>query len=80
MKAYLEATRQLYQPNIDAMRNSLPDLGESLLSAAVDLSRELSLDRLDRLAAQLNSALTNLQHLRKAIIAERGGVMRGGTG
>ena len=71
MKAHLEAVTQLYQPNIDAIRNSLPDLGEALHIAAVDLSRDCSLERVDQMLARLNSAQSNLQHLRKAMVAER---------
>jgi hypothetical protein len=73
-------TRQIYAPSVSTMQKNLPDIGSSLDTACSELSRHLSLDKLDRLAAQLNSALTNLVHLRKAIIAERGGVHRGGTG
>jgi len=78
MKAHLEAVTQLYQPDLDSLRNSLPDLGESLNSTAHELARDLNLERLDQLLARLNSAQSSLQHLRKALIAERGGVQRGG--
>jgi hypothetical protein len=78
MKAYLSAVAQLYQPNLDAMRSSLPDIGSSLDTACCELARDLSLDKLDRLAARLNSAQTNLTHLRKALFAES--VERHGTG
>jgi hypothetical protein len=72
--------RQIYAPSVSTMQKNLPDIGASLDTACSELSRELSLDRLDRLAAQLNSVQTNLLHLRKALIAERGGVHRAGTG
>ncbi len=66
----LKLARQLYQPDISMMRNSLPDLGESLHTAAIDLERDCTLERLDGLAAKLNSAYTSLQHLRKAMVQE----------
>jgi hypothetical protein len=78
MKSHLEAVTQLYQPSTESLRVNLPNMGKSLDTACCELARDLSLVRLDRLAAQLNSAQSSLQHLRKALIAERGGVQRGG--
>jgi hypothetical protein len=80
MKAYLDSVTRLYRSNLDTIGASLPDIGSSLDTACCELSRDLSLDKLDRLAARLNAAQTSLQHLRKAMIAEQGGVQRGGTG
>jgi hypothetical protein len=70
--------RQIYAPSVSTMQENLPDIGSSLDAACSELSRELSLDKLDRLSAQLNSAQTNLTHLRKALVAER--VESHGTG
>jgi hypothetical protein len=67
----LELARRLYAPSTGTMQKNLPDIGQSLDAGFCELSRELSLDRLDRLTAQLNSAQTNLVHLRKALVAER---------
>jgi hypothetical protein len=75
-----EQQYQLYAPSVSTMRKNLFCIGSSIDTACCELSRDLSLDKLDRLTAQLNSAQTSLQHLRKAMIAEQGGVQRGGTG
>jgi hypothetical protein len=80
MQSYMDAVIQLYQPNLDAMRNSLPDLGQSLNVAAIDLARDCTVERLDLLLARLQGAETALVHLRKALIADKSGVQRGGTG
>jgi hypothetical protein len=79
MQSYMDAVIQLYQPNLDAMRNSLPDLGQSLNVAAIDLARDCTVERLDLLLARLQGAETALVHLRKALIADKSGVQRGGT-
>ena len=71
--------RRMFAPDIDAMRCSLPDVGESLNTAALELARDLNLERLDQMLARLKSAESNLVHLRKAMIAERG-VCGAGTG
>jgi hypothetical protein len=72
MKANFEAAKQLYQPNFEAMRCSLPDLGESLHNAAIDLSHDCTLERLDQMLARIKSAESNLVHLRKALVTSRG--------
>ena len=63
--------RQLYSPSVESIRLSLPDVGSSLDTACCELAHDLTLDRLDRLSAQLNAAQTSLQHLRKAMVAKR---------
>jgi hypothetical protein len=70
--------RQIYAPSVSTIQKNLPDIGSSLDTACCELSNDCTLDRLDRLAAQLNSAQTNLIHLRKAMISER--VESHGTG
>jgi hypothetical protein len=80
MKAHLEAVRQLYQPDIESMRRSLPDLGESLHTAAIELSRDCSVERVDLMITRLKGAESGLVHLRKALAVERGGVRGAGTG
>ena len=60
--------RQLYRPDADAMRLRLPDLGESLHNAAVELGRDLTPDRCDQFAARLQTALDFTRHLRRALV------------
>lgn len=66
----MDQISRLYQPSIESQASHLHDLGEALHTAAIDLSRDCSLDRLDRFSAQLNAAQTSLQHLRKALAAK----------
>ena len=61
---------KLYQSNADSMRARLPDLGESLHNAAIDLSHECTLERIDQLLLLLKGAETSLLHLRRAVIEE----------
>jgi hypothetical protein len=68
--ADIERARYRSGPSIDAMRKSLPDVGLALNTACLELERELTPERLDRLMAQLNAAQTNLLHLRLAMVAE----------
>jgi hypothetical protein len=65
----MELARRLFAPSAETMRINLSDIGQSLDTGFCELSRDCSLDRLDRLSAQLNSAQTNLTHLRKALIS-----------
>ena len=61
---------KLYQSNADAMRARLPDLGESLHNAAIDRSRDCTLERIDQLLSRLKGAETSLLHLCRAVIEE----------
>ena len=70
MDAYLAATKQPYQPNFDAMKNSLLDLGESLHIAAVDLASDCTLVRIDLMVSRLKGAEASLVHLRKTLATE----------
>ena len=76
----LDLARRLYAPSAESLRGNLPAMADSLSAACYELERDLTLDRLDRLTAQLSAAQTNLVHLRKALISEQSGVHRGGTG
>jgi hypothetical protein len=67
----MELARRLFAPSAETMRINLSDIGQSLDTACCELSHDLSLPRLDRLSAQLNSAQTNLTHLRKALVQEQ---------
>ena len=69
----IENARRQFQPSISGMRSSLPDVGESINTACIDLERDLTLERLDDLMARLNAAQQNLGHLRRAMVAELGG-------
>jgi hypothetical protein len=63
--------RALYaRPDASAMIKHLPDLGQSLQSAAIDLAKDCSLPRIDEMLARLKGAETSLLHLRRAL-AER---------
>jgi len=55
-------------PDLDAMRARLPDLGESLHNAAIDLGRDLTLERVDEYMARLKGAQTNMTHMRRALV------------
>ena len=57
---------KLYQSNVGAMRARLPDLGESLHIAAIDLSKDCTIPRIDEMLARLKGAETSLIHLRRA--------------
>ncbi|MCF6225766.1 MAG: hypothetical protein L3J22_05605 [Xanthomonadales bacterium] len=69
-RAENDLVRQLYQPDVEAMRNSLPGLGESLHNAASELASDFTLARIDSMVSRLKSAQTNLVHLRKALVQE----------
>jgi hypothetical protein len=55
------------RPDLGAMRLRLPDLGESLHTSALELSRELSLDRCDRMLDRIRGAEHSIRHLRQAL-------------
>lgn len=73
MISEIELQRQLYAPTVSTMQKNLTCIGSSLDTACCELSRDLSLVRLDRLAARLKAAQTNLAHLRKALVQEQSG-------
>jgi hypothetical protein len=59
-----------YQANADAIRARLPDLGESLRNAAIDLACDCTLARVDEMLASIKGAETLLLHLRRGLAAE----------
>ena len=71
MTTYMDAVTRLYEPNLEARRKSLPDLGQALNTAALELARDLTLERLDMMLARVKSAQDNLTQLRKSLVAER---------
>lgn len=67
----IDKRRMLYGPSVQSMREHLPDLGEALHTAAIDLARDCSLERVDQMLARIKGAESNLIHLRKAMIAKQ---------
>ena len=66
----IERARHKSQPSIDSLIARLPDLGESIRNAAVDLSDNCTLEGVDALLSRLQTATTSLVHLRKAMTTE----------
>ena len=66
----MDQIRRLYQPSIESQASHLPDLGESLHTAAIDLSRDCTLERVDLMLARIKGAEATLVHLRKALAVE----------
>jgi hypothetical protein len=62
--------RPPYWPDLGSMRLRLPDLGESLHAAAVDLGRNLTLDRCDMMLDRLRGAENSVRHLRQRLAEE----------
>lgn len=58
------------QPDLDAMRARLPDLGESLNTAAHELARDISLDKIDAFLERLKGAESTVRYLRQAVVQE----------
>jgi len=78
MTSDINLAHRRFNPSVDAMRRSLPDLAESVTTGCLELERELTLDRLDALLDRWKAGHQNLIYLRRAIIAEQ--VERHGTG
>ena len=70
MKGHLDAVKQLYQPSVGAMTSNLPALGESLQTAALELARDPTLERVDAMVCRLKGAEAGMMHLRKALARE----------
>jgi hypothetical protein len=66
-----ENARRLYAPSLGSLISHLPDLGESLHTAAVNLAHDCSLARVDLMLAQLETGKQSLVHLRKALVADQ---------
>ena len=58
-----DLVRRLYRPSVEGMRARLPDLGESLNNAAIDLARDCTAERCDQFAAQ-----DFARHLRRGLV------------
>jgi hypothetical protein len=63
----LDARMKAREPDIDAMRKALPDLGESLNTAAHELAHEITIERVDQMRAKIQGADDALLHLRLAL-------------
>jgi hypothetical protein len=80
MISRIDLLKQLHGVDLGSQRKHLPDMGSSIDIACCELARDMSLDKLDRLAARLNSGQTTLQHLRKSLISDRVVTHGHGTG
>jgi hypothetical protein len=54
-------------PNADDIRARLPDLAESLRTAAFELARDCTLEKSHAFLAKLKGAETTVQHLCRAL-------------
>jgi len=70
-----ERARRLYQPDLDAMKSLLPSLGAALEVAFCELSKDVSIDRIDQALMKLKGAEQSLVAMRRAK-AEQGGQSR----
>jgi len=62
-----ELARRYSLANAESMRARLPNLGESLHTAAIELNRDLTIERIDLMMAWLKGAESSLMHLRRAL-------------
>jgi len=69
----IESARRMSQPSAESLISHLPDMGESLNTAAVDLHRDCSLEGVDLMLARIKGAKTTMVHLRRALAAEQCG-------
>lgn len=65
-----EAQQRLYAPTAHELSQRLPEIGESLLAAAVELSKSPAPDRCETFAARLNGVARLSMQLRMAILRE----------
>jgi hypothetical protein len=69
MKHRADLARRLYaRPDANSIIKHLPDLGESLHNAAIDLARDCTVERIDAMLARLKGAETSLVHLRRKLM------------
>ena len=63
-----ELARRLYaRPDASTIIAHLPDLGESLNSAAIDLAQDCNIESIDAMLARLKGAESSLMHLRRSL-------------
>ena len=65
-----EITRRLYQPDLGAMRARLPDLGAALDAALCELSKDITVDRIDQAVMKLKDAEQSLVAMRQALVED----------
>jgi hypothetical protein len=71
MGTYDRALRdRLLAPSGTELAKNLPDAGEALLGAAIELSRDPQIDRCDRYLARLNGTVQLVNRLRATLIRE----------
>ena len=66
-----EVARRLYQPDLDAMTASLPDLGAALEVSLCELSKDLTVDRIDQALMKLKGAEHSLVSMRRATVENK---------
>jgi hypothetical protein len=64
------AAARLFEPNSDQMAKHLPELGEALMAACIDLKRCPQPDRCEALMARLDGARAHILQLRAALMRE----------
>lgn len=78
---HMAQIQQLYGPNLGTLTDNLPNLGDSLKTAADELARDCTVQHVDEMLARLKGAEHNLVHIRKALAGPReSNVQFGGTG
>jgi hypothetical protein len=65
-----EQARRLYQPDLDTMKSRLPDLGAALDAAFCELSKDVSMDRIDQALMKLKGAEQSLVVMRRAKVEQ----------
>ena len=65
-----EIARRLYQPDLDAMTASLPDLGAALEASLCELSKDMTVDRIDQALMKLEGVKQSLVAMRRAKIED----------
>ncbi len=63
-----EIARRLHQPDLDAMKASLPNLGAALDAALCELGKDMTLDRTDQALMKLKGAEHSLVAMRRVKI------------
>ncbi len=68
---YSRALRdRLLRPTVDELASALPDAGEALIGASIDLARDATANRCDVMLSRLHGAVHLVTRLRTVIVAE----------
>lgn len=62
-----DPARSRFMPDLEAMRVHLPDLGQSLATAAAELARDLTAERCDLMLDRLQVASNTVRAIRRAL-------------